>query len=60
MATAVYERALGGPCLVGGMRGLSLQEVVCTVHMKLDQARLQHRVVDILITDLAKFFDVIA
>ena len=60
VATAVYERALGGPCLVGGMRGISLQEVLRTVHMKLDLARLQHRIVDVLITDLAKFFDVIA
>ena len=60
VATAVYERALGGPCLVGGMRGISLQEVVRTVHMKLDLARLQNRIVDVLITDLAKFFDVIA
>ena len=24
VATAVYERALGGPCLVGSMRGISL------------------------------------
>ena len=28
--------------------------------MKLDLAKLQHRVVDVLITDLAKFFDMIA
>ena len=34
--------------------------VVRTVHMKLDLARLQHRVVDVLITNLATFFDVIA
>ena len=60
VATAVYEQALGGPCLVGGMRGISLQEVVRTVHMKLDLARLQNRIVDVLITDLAKFFDLIA
>ena len=60
VATGVYERALGGPCLVGRMRGISLQEVVRTVHMKLDLARLQHRIVDGLITDLAKFFDMIA
>ena len=60
VATAVYERALGGPCLVGGMRRISLQEVVRTVHMKLDLARLQNRIVDVLIKDLAKFFDVIA
>ena len=54
VATAVYERALGG------MRGISLHEVVRTVHMKLDVARLQNRILDVLITDLAKFFDVIA
>ena len=60
LATAVYERALGGFCLVGGMRGVSLQEVVRTVHMKLDLARLQRRMVDILVTALAKFFGVIA
>ena len=60
LATAIYKRALGGLCLVGGMRGVSLQEVVRMVHMKLDLARLRCRVVDVLITDLAKFFDVIA
>ena len=59
LATTVYEQALGGPCLVGGMRGVSLQEVVRTVHMKLDLTRLQHWVVDVLVTDLAKFFDAI-
>ena len=42
------------------MRGVSLQEVVRTVHMKLDLAKLQRRVADVLITDLAKIFDVIA
>ena len=30
------------------------------MQMKLDLARLQHQIVDVLITDLAKFFDVIA
>ena len=39
---------------------MSLQEVVRTVHMKLNQAWLQHRVVNVLITGLAKYFDVIA
>ena len=42
------------------MREVSLQEVVRTVHMRLDLAKLQRRVVDILITDLAKFFDVMS
>ena len=60
LATAMYERALGGPCLVGGMRGVSLQEVVRTVQMKQDLARLQRGVVDVLVTNLTKFFDVIA
>ena len=60
LAPSVYKRALGGPCLVGGMRRVSLQEVVYRVHMKLDPARLQRWVVDILVTDLAKFFHVIA
>ena len=59
LGSAIYERALGGACLVGGMRGVPLQEVVRTVHMKLDFTRLHHRVVDVLITDLVKFFDVI-
>ena len=39
---------------------MSLREVVRTVHMKLDLAKLQHRVVDVLFMDLAKIFDVIA
>ena len=39
---------------------MSLQEAVRTMHKKLDLARLQHRVVDVLITDRTKFFDVIA
>ena len=60
LVTAIYERALGGPCLVGGMWEVSLEEVVRMVHMKLDLARLQSRVVDVLITDVAKFFGVIA
>ena len=59
-AAAIYERALRGPCLVGRIRGVALQEVVRTVHMKLDLAKLHRRVVHILITDLTNFFDVIA
>ena len=54
------EHALGGPYLVRGMKGISLHEVVWTVHRTLDMARLQGQVVDVLITDLAKYFDVIA
>ena len=36
---------------------MSLHEVVRTVHMKLDLAKLGLRVVDVLNTDLARFFD---
>ena len=60
LATAIYERALWGPCLIGGMRGVSLQEVVRMVHMTLDLARLRRQVVDVVITDLVNFLDVIA
>ena len=35
----MYQRALGGPYLVGGMKGISLHEVVHTVHMTWDMAR---------------------
>ena len=56
-ASEVYEKALGGLHLMGGMRGISLQEVINTVHMALDLAGLQRQVVDVLITDLAKYFN---
>ena len=39
---------------------MSRQEVVRTVHMKLDIAKLLNRVVEVVIAYLAKFFDVIA
>ena len=38
---------------------MSLQEVVRTVHVKLDFAKLHQRVVDVLITDLPIFLGVI-
>ena len=38
--------------LVGGMKGISLHEVVRTGHMTLDIVRLQGQVVDVLITGL--------
>ena len=59
-ASQVYEHTLGGPFLEGGMKGISLHEVVWTVHMALDMARLGGQTVDILIGNLAKYFDVIA
>ena len=51
--------SMGGPYLVGGMKGVSPHEVMRTVHMTLDMARLWGQVVDVLITDLAKYFDAI-
>ena len=56
-ASQVYERALGGPFLVGGMKGTSLHEVARAVHRTLDMARLGGQMVDVLIGDLAKYFD---
>ena len=52
LATPIYKGVLWGPCPVGGMQGVSLQEVVRTVHMRLDLARLQCRLVNGLTTDL--------
>ena len=57
-AFQVNECTLGGPYLVGGMKGISLHRVVRTVHRMLDLASLCGEVVDVLITDLAKYFDV--
>ena len=59
-ASKVYERALRGPFLVGGMKGISLHKVVRTVNMALDMACLKGQIVDVLIGDGAKFFDAIA
>ena len=59
-ASRVYERALVGLFLVGGMKDLSLYEVVQTVHMTLNTARLRGQTACILIGDLAKYFDLIA
>ena len=44
LATAIYDHALVCPCLRGGMRGVSLGEVVRTVHMNFELAKLQRRV----------------
>ena len=52
----MYSRALGGAYLMDGMKGISLHEVVHTVHMTLHMAHLRGQVVDVLITDLAKYF----
>ena len=59
-ASQVYKRAFEGPFLVKGMKGISLHEVVPTIHMTLDLAHLLKQVVDVLISDVAKCFDVIA
>ena len=59
-ASAVYERALGRPLLVGGMQGISFHKVVRTVDMALRMARLRGQIVDTLIGDQAKYLDAIA
>ena len=59
VARAIYEWARGGFCLLRGMQEISLPEGVCTVHMRWVLAMLQHCIVDVLITDLAKFLDMI-
>ena len=43
-----------------GMNSVAVHEVVHTVHMTLDMAHLRGQVVDVLITDLAKYFYIIA
>ena len=59
-AFKVYELSRGAPYLVGGMKGISVCEVVCTAYMTLDQAHLRGQVVDVLNTDLGKYVDRIA
>ena len=59
-ASGGYEQAPRGPYLVGGMKGIFLPDVVRTVHMTLDLVRLRGKVVGMLITNLAKYFDIIA
>ena len=54
-ASQVHEQAPGGPYIVGGMKSISLYEIVCIVHMMLDLVCLRGQVVDVLITDLAKY-----
>ena len=39
-ALEVYEHALGGLHPVGDMQGISLHEVVCTIHMALNLPHL--------------------
>ena len=56
----VYERVLGGPYIVGGMKGVSIVEVVritLFVHDMPMMARISH---DILLLDDEKYFDRLA
>ena len=55
--TEAYERALGGPYLVGGISGISLVEVVRTVVMTADVLRLTNTKFQVLIMDDRQFFD---
>ena len=55
--TEAYERALGGPYLVGGIPGISITEVVRTVVMTADVLRLRKQKFQIVIMDKRQFFD---
>ena len=55
----IYERVLGGPYVVGGVTGVSIVEVVRVALMTIDMAKMEGVRLEILITDLSKFFDVI-
>ena len=55
----IYERVLGGPYVVGGVKGVSIVEVVRVALMTIDMAKMEGVRLEILITDLSKFFDVI-
>ena len=55
----IYDRVLGGPYVVGGVRGVSIVEVVRVALMTIDMAQMRGTRLEVLITDLSKFFDVI-
>ena len=55
--TEAYERALGGPYLVGGIPGISIIEVVRTVVMTADVIRIRKQKFQIAIMDKRQFFD---
>ena len=48
-----YEKALGGPLMVGGVKGVSMVEVVRKVMMAIDISIITDTVVDIAISDLS-------
>ena len=55
--TEAYERALGGPYLVGGIAGISIIEVVRTAVMAADVVRIRKQKFQIVIMDKRQFFD---
>ena len=55
--TDTYERALGGPYLVGGISGISLVEVVRIVVMTADILKLNQKKFQLIIMDERQFFD---
>ena len=54
-----YEKALGGPLMVGGVKGVSMVEVVRKVMMAIDISIITDTVVDIAISDLSQYYDII-
>ena len=55
----IYERVLGGPYVVGGVKGVSIVEVVRVALMTIDMAKMEGVRLEILITDLSRLIDVI-
>ena len=55
----IYDRGLGGPYVVRGVKGVSIVEVVRVALMTIDMAQMRGTRLEVLITDLSKFFDVI-
>ena len=52
-----YEKALGGPLMVGCVKGVSMVEVVRKVMMAIDISIITDTVVDIAILDLSQYYD---
>ena len=52
-----YEKALGGPLMVEGVKRVSMVEVVMKVMMPIDIAIITDTVVDIAISDRSQYYD---
>ena len=50
------EKALGGPLMVGGAKGVSMVEVVRNVMMAIGIAIITNTVLDVAISDLSQYY----